>query len=111
MQTNQLVGWFDAGFSEKLKLVPLPSPIPKLQHAPLPFLVLRAGSVPSSPHNSTVLKTKAHLGFNLGLGSVSHMFLKVLLGALFTWTLWVVLLELPNWKMTSTFVNVSVVDL
>jgi hypothetical protein len=33
--------------------------------------VLRAGSVPSSPHNFVVLKTKAHLGPNLGLGSVS----------------------------------------
>jgi len=31
--------------------------------------MLRAGSVPSSPHNFTVLETKAHLGPNLGLGS------------------------------------------
>ncbi len=27
--------------------------------------------MPSSPHNSVVLETKAHLGPNLGLGSVS----------------------------------------
>jgi len=73
--------------------------------------VLKARNVPLSPHNSAILKTKAHLGPNLGLGSASHMFLKVLFGALFTWTLWVVLLKLPNWKMTSTFINVSVVDL
>jgi hypothetical protein len=33
--------------------------------------VLRAGSVPSSPHNFVVLETKAHLGPNLGLGSAS----------------------------------------
>jgi len=33
--------------------------------------VLRAGSIPSSPHNSTILKTKVHLGLNLGLGSAS----------------------------------------
>jgi len=33
--------------------------------------VLRARSVPLSPHNSTVLETKAHLGPNLGLGSAS----------------------------------------
>ncbi len=39
-------------------------------------------------------------------------FLKVVLGALFIWTLKVVLLGLPNWKMTLAFVNVSVdVDL
>ncbi len=28
--------------------------------------------MPSSPHNSDVLETKAHLGPILGLGSVSH---------------------------------------
>jgi len=33
--------------------------------------VLRAGSMPLSPHNSVVLETKAHLGPNLGLGSAS----------------------------------------
>jgi len=33
--------------------------------------MLRAGNVPSSPHNSVVLETKAHLGHNLGLGSAS----------------------------------------
>jgi hypothetical protein len=33
--------------------------------------VLRARSVPLSPHNSAALKTKAHLGSNLGLGSAS----------------------------------------
>jgi len=33
--------------------------------------MLRVGSVPSSPHNSVVLETKAHLGLNLGLGSTS----------------------------------------
>jgi len=27
--------------------------------------------VPSSPHNSSILETKAHLGSNLGLGSAS----------------------------------------
>ncbi len=44
--------------------------------------------------------------------SQEHMFLKVLFGALFIWTLKVVLLGLPNWKMTLAFVNVSVdVDL
>jgi len=31
--------------------------------------VLKAGSVPSSPHNFAVLETKAHLGLNLGLGA------------------------------------------
>ncbi len=71
MRINQLVGWFDVGLNEKLKLVPLPSPIPELQYAPLPLLVLRAGSVLSNPHNFAVLETKAHLGPNLGLGSAS----------------------------------------
>ncbi len=33
--------------------------------------MLRAKSVPSSPHNSIVLETKAHLGSNLGLGNAS----------------------------------------
>jgi hypothetical protein len=33
--------------------------------------VLKIRSVPSSPHNSVVLETKAHLGPNLGLGSAS----------------------------------------
>jgi hypothetical protein len=31
--------------------------------------MLRAGNMPLSPHNFTVLNTKAHLGLNLGLGS------------------------------------------
>jgi hypothetical protein len=72
MRTNQLVGWLDVGSSKLLKLVPLPNPISELQHTPLPRLVLRARSVPSSPHSSTVLETKAHLGPNSRLGSVSH---------------------------------------
>jgi len=33
--------------------------------------VLRARSVPLNVHNSAVLETKAHLGPNLGLGSMS----------------------------------------
>jgi hypothetical protein len=39
--------------------------------------VLRAGSVPSSPHNFVVLETKAHLAPNLGLGSTSKGMIKV----------------------------------
>jgi len=35
------------------------------------------------------------------------MFLKVLNGALFSWTLWVFLLGLPSLKMTSTTLNTS----
>jgi hypothetical protein len=35
------------------------------------------------------------------------MFLKVLHGALFIWTLWVFLLGLPNIKMTSVTLNTS----
>ncbi len=42
-----------------------------MAHTLLPLLVLRAGSMPSSPHNSAVFETKAHLGPNLGLGSTS----------------------------------------
>jgi hypothetical protein len=34
-------------------------------------------------------------------------FLKVLDGALFLWTLWVFLLELPNQKMTSATLNIG----
>jgi hypothetical protein len=41
--------------------------------------MLRAGSVPSSPHNSVVLEIKAHLGPNLGLGSASE-------DVLYNWT-------------------------
>jgi len=67
--TNLLVDLMQV--QEVTKACPLPSPIPNLQHTPLPVLVLRAGSVPSSPHNSAILETKAHLGLNLGLGSVS----------------------------------------
>jgi len=52
-------------------LVPLPSPISELQHAPLPLLVLGVRSVPSSPHNFDVVETKAHFRPNLGLGSAS----------------------------------------
>jgi hypothetical protein len=37
--------------------------------------MLRVGNVPSSPHNSVVLETKAHLGLNLGLGSASSKLL------------------------------------
>jgi hypothetical protein len=37
--------------------------------------MLRAGSMPSNPHNSVVLETKAHLGSNLGLGSASCTFI------------------------------------
>jgi hypothetical protein len=36
------------------KLVTLPSPIPELQHAPLPLLVLRVGNVPRTSNNSVV---------------------------------------------------------
>jgi len=71
MRTNQLVGWFWCRFEWVTKASPLPSPIPELQHAPLPLLMLNLGSMPSSPHNFAVLKIKAHLGSNLGLGSVS----------------------------------------
>jgi len=34
--------------------------------------MLRVGSVLSSPYNSIVLETKAHIGSNLGLANVSH---------------------------------------
>jgi len=37
----------------------------------------------------------------------NHMFLNVLHGALFIWTLWVSFLGLPNLKMTSTTLNIS----
>ncbi len=33
--------------------------------------------MPSSPHNSAVVETKAHLGRNLGLGGVSFVAKKV----------------------------------
>jgi len=46
---------------------------------PPPLLVLRVGNVPSSPHNSVVLETKAHFGPNLELGSASN---EVVLGAI-----------------------------
>jgi hypothetical protein len=39
--------------------------------------MLRAWRVPSSPHNSVVVETKAHLGRNLGLGGVSFVAKKV----------------------------------
>ncbi len=42
--TNLLVGLMQVRVSEYL--VPLPSLILELQHAPLPLLVLKAGSVP-----------------------------------------------------------------
>jgi len=35
--------------------------------------MLRAGNVPSSPHNFVVSETKAHLGPNLGLGTWEHV--------------------------------------
>jgi hypothetical protein len=47
--------------------------------------VLKAGSVPSSPHNSVVLEIKAHLGSNLGLGSASHI--KIFLGIYLSYVL------------------------
>jgi hypothetical protein len=47
--TNLLVGLMQVRVSEYL--VTLPSPIPELQHGPLPLLVLRAGSVPRVLHN------------------------------------------------------------
>jgi hypothetical protein len=43
----------DAGPCNKI-IVPLPSLISEPQHAPLPLLVLRAGSVPQAPNNSVV---------------------------------------------------------
>jgi hypothetical protein len=51
--TNLLVG-FDVGSSKYLKFVTLLSSISELQHAPLPLLVLRVGSVPRVPHNFAV---------------------------------------------------------
>ncbi len=53
--TNLLVGLMQVRVSEQL--VSLPSPIPELQHAPLPLLVLKAGSVPQVPHNFAVRVT------------------------------------------------------
>jgi hypothetical protein len=53
--TNLLVGLMQVRISEYL--VTLPSPIPELQHAPLPLLVLKAGSVPQVPNNSVVKVT------------------------------------------------------
>jgi hypothetical protein len=43
----------DAGPCNKI-IVPLPSLIPEPQHAPLPLIVLRAGSVPQTPNNFVV---------------------------------------------------------
>jgi hypothetical protein len=51
------------------KLVTLSSPIPELQHAPLPLLVLKARSVPRIPHNSTIWVTWTHLGLTRNLGA------------------------------------------
>ncbi len=48
--TNLLVSLMQVRTSEYL--VPLPSPIPELQHAPLPLLVLKAGNVPQVLPNS-----------------------------------------------------------
>jgi hypothetical protein len=48
--TNLLVGLMQVRVSESL--VPRPSPIPEPQHAPLPLLVVRAGSVPRVLPNS-----------------------------------------------------------
>jgi hypothetical protein len=50
--TNLLVGLMQVRVSEQL--VPLPSLIPKPQHAPLPLLVLRAGNMPRAPNNFAI---------------------------------------------------------
>jgi hypothetical protein len=60
------------------KLVLFPSPIPELQHAPLPFLVLSVGSVPSSLLISALYKTKAHFGPSLKLRSASSIIVQTL---------------------------------
>jgi hypothetical protein len=52
-QINLLVGLMHIQVSNE-KFVILLSPIPELQHAPLPLLVLRAGSMPRASNNSTV---------------------------------------------------------
>jgi hypothetical protein len=56
--TNQLMVGFVVGCEWMNKLVPLPSPIPEPQHAPLPLSVLSVGSVPSSPQTSAFLKLR-----------------------------------------------------
>jgi hypothetical protein len=56
--TNQLVVGFVVGCEWVNKFGPFPSPIPEPQHAPLPYLVLSAGSVPSSPQTSAFLKLR-----------------------------------------------------
>jgi hypothetical protein len=56
--TNQLVVGFVVGCEWVNKLVPLLSPIPEPQHAPLPLLVLSAKSVPLSPQTSAFLKLR-----------------------------------------------------
>jgi hypothetical protein len=49
--------------------------------------------------------------FSISL-SQKHMSLKILHEAIIIWTLWVVFLGFPNWKMTLACVNVNVdVDL
>ncbi len=50
-----MVSWMQIRMSNR-KLVTLPSPIPEFQHAPLPLLVLRAGSVPPNSSQFCCLK-------------------------------------------------------
>ncbi len=53
------------------KLVPLPSPILELQHAPLPLISAECWKRTLKSPYFHILEAEAHLGPSLGLGSVS----------------------------------------
>ncbi len=75
--TNLLVGLMQVRVNESF--VPLPSLIPKPQHAPLLLLVLRAGSVPQAPNNSAIDIPQLILSLTRSLGVSQPFILKMVI--------------------------------
>jgi hypothetical protein len=73
---NQLVGWFVQVCVSDWSLVILPSPIPELQHAPLPPKCCKSRSVHPTPWSSVVLTSYSHLSQSRSLGA-HHYFMNL----------------------------------
>jgi len=58
-------------------LVILPSPIPKLQHAPLPPKCFEPGSMSPTPCSSVVFTLDLHLNLSRSLRAHQHRFVKI----------------------------------
>jgi hypothetical protein len=67
--TNQLVVWFCAGPCEWFNACHSSSPIPELQHAPLPPKCCEPRNMSPTPCSSIVFASNSHLSLSRSLGA------------------------------------------